>query len=334
MVRMVNVDIPEEDLRQDVLREAIAGRVPTIPSSVALTMLSDIDIPDVEPAVVLREVVRNEELESHVRIGAVRVYARVAGENSIPDLLAALESAEDGIAAAAATALANVGTPDQLDALERVRDGAGGGLLRARAAFAEALIVHRFGLSDRPIALPAVDAQDQPVGVGALAFASVRPGPGRRDRALKAIKRDLPWFDVGKQDVHEVQCGPRLLEVAIDKDFLGSDGTDRLSRGPGTPAVVAMQDLEYDDFYPGLIALSQPAGQDRVTVRLNRLTGEAVYIGEAAVRKGEVELDLRAADEPGVAPLAGRVRITSKGVEISGVSDRRTAPKRHPRREE
>jgi len=331
---MVHVDIPEEDLRQDVMREAIAGRVPKIPPSVALSLLSDIDIPGTDQQALLQDTVQNSELDPHVRAGAVGVYMRVGGEGSVPGLLQALESPMERVAAAAVAALGHVGTPDELEALQRLRGRRNGGeLLRERAAFAEALIVHRFGLTDREVVLPSAEAQPAPVAVGALVFSSVRPGPVRRNRALKAMKRDLPWFDVGKQDVYEVQCGARLLEIAVDRDFVGSEGAERLSKRPATPAVVALQDVEYDEFYPGLIALSRPSGQDRVAVQLSRLSGEAVYVAQGSLQRGELEFDLRAAQVPGVAPVAGSVRVTAKGVEISGVSDRRSAPKRSPQKE-
>ena len=79
-------------------------------------------------------------------------------------------------------------------ALQAAREGNGDELLNRRAAFAETLIIHRFGLTDVERELPSVD-DPEPVAIGALVFASVRPGTARRDRALKAIKRELPWFD-------------------------------------------------------------------------------------------------------------------------------------------
>jgi hypothetical protein len=322
---MVHVDIPENNLSAEILREAIAGEVATIPSSVALTMLSDIDVPEVDPAALLRDAVQNSGLARQVRVGAVRVYSRVAGSDSIPVLVDALDD-EDDIGMAAASALGNVGTPSELDALRRVRQR-GDGPLRERATFAEALIVHRFGLSDHQVDLAQPETQEAPATAGGMTFASVRPGLRRRDHALKAINRYLPWFDVGKQDVYEVQCGRRLLAVAVDLDV------QQLSARPAVPAVVAMQDPEYGEFHPSLIALSHPTSEGRVAVRLSRLSGEAVYVGEASVEDGRVELDLRAAAAPGVAPVIARIHATAGGIEISGVSSRQITTKRSPQRD-
>jgi len=332
MIRAVHVDIPSEELTQEVLQQALAGRLDTIPPSAALSLLSDADIPGTDGHAVLQDAMQNDDFEPHVRAGAVKVYMRAAGEGAVPALLQALESSEESVAASAASALGHVGSPKHLEALHRLRSGKGG-VLSTRAAFAEALIVHRFGLADRDVEMDSTETQATPVTTGALAFVGVKPGPGRKDQALKAIKRDLPWFDIGKQEVYEVQCGPRLLEVAVNRDFMGSDGPGKLSKRPATPTVIAMQDVEYDDYYPGLIGLTRPTGKNRIKLELTRLTGEPVYVGEGTVERGEIAVDLRAAQAPGVAAVAGRIRLTAEGVEISGISGRRSAPKKNPEKE-
>ncbi|XVV07700.1 HEAT repeat domain-containing protein [Actinosynnema sp. CA-248983] len=325
---MVKIDIPGVEPGSDVVRASLAGRVPRVPPSVALALLSELDVPGADRVELLRDSAESTDLDPHVRAGAVAVYARVAGADAVPTLLSAL-GGDDRVAAAAATALGHVGTAEHLDAL---RDRRGDGLLGDRARFAADLIVHRLGLTDQDDDVELPETAPPPQEVGALAFAAVRPGPERRSRALKAIKRDLPWFNPADHDVYEVQCGPRLLEIAVDRGVLGAEGKGKLRRGPATPAVVAVQDLEYDDFYPAMIALSRPRG-DRLAVRLTRLTGEDVYVAEGSLAEGDLVLELRAAQRPGAAPVAGRLRVTAREVEISGVSDQRTTPKRTPQAE-
>jgi hypothetical protein len=330
MAYRVHLDIPEADLREDTIVAAVAGRVPDIPPSAALALLAEADLTDADRQRVLRDAVRNAELDPQVRAGAVQIYARVAGEGSVPTLLGVLGDRTERVVTATATALGRVGTPDELEALRRLRTGDGGELLRARATFAEALIVHRFGLTDHELALPPVDLLPAPSAEGALAFTSARPGIARRDRVLKAIKRVLPAFDVSRQDVYEVQCGPRLLEIAVDQGFAGLEGAERLRSGPAAPAVIAMQNQEHDDFYPGLIALSDPDGKGGVTVRFSRLSGDVVYVADGSLQGKEFQLELRAARAPGATPVAGRVRVTAGAVEISGVSGTRSVPARIP----
>ncbi|MBE8518302.1 HEAT repeat domain-containing protein [Amycolatopsis sp. H6(2020)] len=322
---MVYVDIPESELSEEQIRNAVAGRISEIPSSVALSILADRDSPGIDRIAVLRDATRNQELAGHTRIGALRVYARLAHTDALPSIVEALESSETHLAAAAAETLGRTGTADNLEALQRLRTS-DDEVLRTRAAFAETLIVHRFGLSDRTADLPQPETLASPDPAGALTFTSVRPGTRRGGQAVEAIERALPWFAATVHQVHEIQCGRRLLEIAVDPGLAG------LRDRPAVPAVIATQNSEHGGFHPSLIALSRPAGQDEVTVSLHRLSGEAVYVGEGRMTENDIELDVRSVAAPGVAPIAVRVRGSASTLEVSGFSARRTARKRSPQR--
>jgi hypothetical protein len=330
MVHKVQIDLPEGDLREDTIVAAVAGRHPTITPSAALSLLATVDVPGADRQGLLRDAVRDDGLDPQVRAGAVQVYTRVAGAESVPDLVSVLDDRTGRVVVAAATALGRVGTPDELDALRRLR-GDGSELLHARVTFAEDLIVHRFGLTDRAVAPPPVEVLPAPSATGALVFSGARPGIGRRDRVLSAIKRELPALDVGNQDVYEVQCGPRLLEIAVSRDFVGLEGMATLRSRPAAPAVIAVQNQEHDDFYPSLIALSDPDGKGGVTVRFSRLSGDVVYVAEGTSQGDGLELELSTARAPGATPVAGRIRVTANAVEISGISGSRAIPARTPR---
>jgi len=317
----VRIDIPDVDVRPDVIREALAGRVAKLPPSVALSLISDLQIPDTEQQSLLQEVVQDSKLQPHVRAGAVRHYMRAGAKIAGPALLKLLESPEERVAAAAALALGQIGNAEDIPALEKAQKG---DLLRRRAAFAKALIVHRLGIADQVAELPAVKSQAAPI-VGALNFTSVRPGHDRRNRALQAIKREFPLVDSGKHDVYELQCGPRLMEIAIDRSFIGTE-VATLKQKPALPAIIAFQSVEYDEFYPRLIALSRPKGKEKVTLTLTTLTGDVVYFGDGSVNQGGAEFELHSAERPGVTAIAARVVITARGVNVNGVSSRVAAP--------
>jgi hypothetical protein len=332
MAHKVHLDISGEDLREGTIVDALAGRTSAIPPSAALSLLAEVDLPGVDRQRLLRDVLRNAELDPLIRAGAAQIYARVAGTASVPALLRALGDRTERVVAAVAAALGRVGTPDELAALRRLSSGGGGTFLRARAGFAEALITHRFGLTGQDVVLPPVAVLPAPTSAGALVFTGVRPGAARRDRVLSAITRDLPALDIGKHEVFEVQCGPRLLEIAVDRDFTGLEGMGRLTSRPAAPAVVVFQNQEHEDFYPGLIALSDPDGEDGVAVRLSRLSGDAVYVADGSVKGDELVLELRAVRTPGAVPVAARIRLTAGTVEISGISGSRATPAQVPRR--
>ena len=322
----VRIDLPEIDVRPDVIREAVAGRNSKLPTSLALALISDLQIPVTEQQSLLQEIVQNSQLQPHVRAGAVRHYMRAGVAVAGPTLLNVLESPDERVAAAAALALGQIGTAEHIAALEKTQKG--GNLLRQRGAFAKALIVHRLGLTDQVAELPPVKSQAVP-DVGALNFSSVQPGRDRRTRALKAINREFPSVDSEKQDVYELQCGPRLMEIAIDRKFIGT-GAATLSQKPALAGIIAFQNVEYDEFYPRLIALSRPNGKDKIKLSLTTLTGDVVYFGDGSVNQSGAEFELYSAERPGAIPIAARVVITAKGVTVSGVSGRVGAPAETP----
>lgn len=313
----VRIDFPETDARPDVIREALAGRVSRLTPSAALALVSDLQVTSAEQHSLLQEAVQDPRLESHVRVGAVRLYMRAGVVIAGPTLLKALESPDERVAAAAASALGQIGTAKHIPALEKVKKG--GDLLRRRAAFARTLIVHRLGIADQETELPPVKAQAAPEA-GGLSFTSVQPGRDRRTRALQAIKQEFPSWDAAKQVVYELQCGPRLIEIAIDHSFTGT-GVKTLKQRPALAAIIAFQSVEYDEFYPRLLVLSRPNGK-KVRLTLTTLTGEVVYWGDGSVDQGAAEGELHAAERPGVVPIAARVVATAKGLTVSGVSGR------------
>jgi HEAT repeats len=328
---MARLDIPQEDIQPDVVRAALAGQVERVPPSVALRLVTQLDLPSAGQQALLLDAVRDEKVEEYIRAGALRVYTLAAGESSIPELVKALDSPQERVAAAAASALGQVGTPEQLAALRRRKKG--GALLDHCVLFAQVLIVHRFGLAD-DVALPKPALQPAPVGTGALTFKTVRPGPERRKSAIEGLRREFPSLDAAKQDVYELQCGPRLMEIAFDQTFLGAAGPGERALRPAMPAIVAYADQEHGEFHPGLLVLSRGAAKERFTLVLTRVTGEQVYVGEGAGAKSEFEFDLHAVKAPGVAAITAHVRVTARGAEISGVSERRALPGVSPAKEQ
>jgi hypothetical protein len=91
--------------------------------------------------------------------------------------------------------------------------------------------------------------------------------------------------------------------------------------------------LTYPDTVVLKGSLSDPIGQERVSLRLTRPTGETVYMGEGSVGAEEAEFNLRSAKIPGIARADIRIRVTREGVEILGTSEARAAvPGRTPER--
>jgi HEAT repeats len=322
---VVRVEIPEEDKRPEVIRDALRGRVARVPQSLAFALVGELDIPSSQKRDIIREALQDPALDPPVRVQAARSLAQLEPDLATPELVRVLEEpdTEEVVAATAASVLGQVGEPDNLDQLQRTKESATSDYLRQRAAFAEAMIAHRYGLTDREVELPAAESQPPPQAVGALQFISRSPGRDRRRRALEGVQREFPRMNPGQQDVYEIQCGPRLIEVVVSRDLPGGEGMQALAQRPALPAVVAVLNEETEEFYPNLVALSSPQGQQRVSLLLTRLDGEPVYMGEGSVGDQGAEFEMRAANTAGIPRTAFKVRATRSGVEISGISDRR-----------
>jgi len=330
---VVYIDMPLQEITQDLAREALTGRVAQLSPSAVLALMEHGDVPDLDAQTALRDATGNQDLDVAVRAGAVRTYLHVAGADAVPALVDLLGSDQERVAVAAATALGQAGTADQLQALRDLRQRTGDDTTRQLVAFAEVLIVHRYGLTDEDVALPEVEAFDQgPIALAGRPFTGTRAAPERKRRALQSIKRDFPDLNTARQDVYDVQCGPRLMAVAVDTDAVGGTA-EQLGQRPAMPSIIALQDPEYGEYSSAYVILSRPAGQNRVTVQINRLgSGEALYTGTGKVGGEAAMVDLRTSNLPGVAPIEGRVRVTPAGVEISGASEDRVLASRNPQK--
>jgi hypothetical protein len=321
---MVRVEIPEEDKRPEVIREALRGRVPRVPQALAFALVPELDIPGPQKRDLIREALQDPAVGPPVRVQAARSLAQLEPDLATPELVRILEEPDvaEPVAATSAVVLGQIGEPDNLELLERVKGSATSEFVRQRAAFAEAMIVHRFGVTDREVELPAAESQPPPQPVGALQFISRRAGGDRRRRALEGVRQEFPRMNPGQQDVFEVQCGPLLLEVVTPRDMLGGEGMQMLAQRPALPAVVALLHTETDEFYSSLVALSSPQGEDRVLLLLTRLEGQPVYMGEGSVSQQRAEFEMRSVNAAGIPRTAFRIRATRGEVEISGISDR------------
>jgi hypothetical protein len=319
---VVRIDLPEEALESEVIREALAGRVPRLPATAMLARIADADLPNVDKSGLLRGVAMDSEADVGVRAGAVGTLARTDASAALPTAVDLIEDENDVLSSVAALALGRLGEPETLPILERTRREASGDLTRRAAAFAEMLIVHRFGLTDRHVELPEFDILPEPAGSGALAFVSVRPGAYRRGDALQRVSSDLHWVDPAGHEVFELQCGSRLLEIVVADDLLTAAGRQALLERPAVLAVVASLSVERDEFTTSLLALSSPTAGSSLSVLVTRLSGEPVYTGNGSATESGLDFTLRAVRAPGSAAVAVRARLSDDGLDIFGISGR------------
>lgn len=319
---MARIDLPNEAIEPDVLREALAGRVPTLPAATVLARIAGADLPNVNRASLLRDVAMDSETEVLVRAGAVGTLTRIDRAVALSTAVDLIDDDNDLLSSRAALALGRLGETDQLEILERTRRAASGNLTRRAAAFAETLIVHRLGLTDRQIELPEFDTLPAPAGSGALSFVSVPPGAYRRREAIQQVSADLPWVEAARHDALEIQCGARLLEIVVADNLVTRAGRQALLERPAIPAFVAAHSVEHDEFITLLLALSRPTAGGNLSILVTRLTGEPVYAGEAIATEAGLDVTLHSIRAPGITAVAVRARLSDDGIEIAGTSGR------------
>ena len=120
---MVRIDLPNEATEPEVLREALAGRVPNLPATAVLARIAGADLPNVDRASLLRDVAMNSETDVVVRAGAVRTLTRIDWAVALSTAVDLIEDENDLLSSTAALALGRLGETDQLEILEPHPEG-------------------------------------------------------------------------------------------------------------------------------------------------------------------------------------------------------------------
>jgi HEAT repeat protein len=180
---MVRIEIAPRFRKPDVVKEALAGRIEQLPPSVAIAMVQDLDINESEQRRILHEALEDRGLETRVRAQAVSALASLGAESAVEELVGVLDQPdlEAEVASRAVTILGRMAGREQLDRLEAVKEAAATEVLRERAAFAQALIVHRLGLTVHRVDLPIAERLRTPESAGVYQ---------QGDRLSQAVRRD------------------------------------------------------------------------------------------------------------------------------------------------
>jgi hypothetical protein len=315
---MVYVDVPAHRLRPGLLREALRGSADDVSSSTALSLLAnpDVDVPD--RAELLQDAVSAPEVADTVRASSLRTLAHFDAGQALAGVRD-LDASGEHLAVAAATTVGQLGEPEDVAALDRLRQTyAASDLLRRRVEFAGALLAHRFGLTERAGDIPAVDLLPVP-GAAATAFVSAPSGALRTSAVLAALQRELPWMVAGEHFLVDVACGGRVLGVVARQDLRDLAVRRRLFERPAVAAAVATESVEHGGVSLALLVLTRPAEEGRLAVIVTRPTGEPVYAGSATSSPdGTVTAELSGVRRPGGVACTIRALLSDAGPEIFG----------------
>jgi len=279
----------------------------------------------------LRELLRSSEADGFVKLQSLHDLALLDTESAVGEAEQVIRSGsprsveDENLFTASAALLGRMGRAEHLSDIEAAERDVTTEHGKQKIAFAGAMIAHRFGLFDRKFKLPQAKQLIAPKGFAATSFASKEPGTIRRRRAIEVVRVTFPWIEDANQEVREVSCGDRLMEIMLSRELTQGQGLEQIAKQPALPGFVAFSRPDEDTFYPALVVLSDPLDKQRIAVSVRRIDGEPVFVGEAILNAPTgFELALTTVSAPGVIAAAFKVNGKKDGFEITGQSEQRS----------
>jgi hypothetical protein len=329
---MVFMEIKSEDSNPQALLRAMVEQDEEIPASVALSLALDAGFDNQEKERFLNDVVHNANLPADVRAMAVVTAPELIGSEVIEDVERLLNDPDlpEEVATRAIAVIGWVGGVDQMAQLRSIEEATDSSLLRERARFVRVLLAHRHGALTEDMPPGDLRIQRGPHPASAIAITSRPIGHPWRLRVLRDLASHLSDWPDQQHATYALQCGSQALTIVTPVGGVSGERVrNRLVERPLVAAVVAAQNPESGTYYPVMLALTRPS-EEGFDLTLVRLTGEPLYIGQGNLVSYGADVGLAAVDAPGISAISGRIRLAEDGMEIYGVSARRSIPGRRP----
>lgn len=207
-----------------------------------------------------------------------------------------------------ATALGRVGTQEDLEELNKIKDNVFGAGWQKQIDFAAALLAYRERASGHEIVSKDVRRLAVPSGVGTRRMQLSALGQSEAKACLMSVAEALGG-DFSEQKAHQLQCGDNTFAQFWNGAVVGS----KLSEiaGKKTLLGVLTRKSRFDNSYAlSSYVLATPTGSNLELSVHRAKSGEVVYVGSMKVEGGLGRFELQAADRPGMS-----------AVNIAGVID-------------
>jgi hypothetical protein len=328
---MAFIEITPEHSNPQALLRSMVERDEDIRASVALSLAPDAGFDNREKERFLNDVVHNANLPADVRAMAVVTAPELIGSEVIEEMERLLNEPDlpEEVATRALAVIGRLGGVDQMAQLRSIEEAADSPLLRDRAHFARVLLAHRHGALSDDMRFGDLRIQGGPHPASAVAITSRPVGYPWRLRVIRDLAPQLSDWRDQQHATYALQCGSQALTIVTPVGVSGGPVRDRLVKRPLVAAVVAAQNPESGTYYPVMLALTRPS-EEGFDLTLVRLTGEPLYIGQGTLVSYGADVGLAAVDAPGISAISGRIRLAEDGMEIYGVSARRSIPGRRP----
>ena len=260
---------------------------------------------------VLLQIATNGEEEPRYRHLAVMGLYRMGGTRAREALMTAAEDADADSAAAIATGLGRIGTPDGLAVVERLVDLAPS-YAKNRVQFAATLLAYRHALDGFDVKAPTGKAlqdlgrrKSQPIEVHSA-------GDDDATQALAALVADPLDVDLTTDRAVHVDCEPNRFVWLWTKES-AAGGFAPFAKVKGVAGVLFRKRLFEEAYTLSAIGLVTPMSR-QVRMTLHRAeSGAVVYVGNVTP---DGAVDVKARNRPGMSAVNVSARVDAGGFEI------------------
>lgn len=281
----------------------------------------------------LAQVLENpREVRRHKAAAAVAL-GRVATPLAEQTLLRNLVDTADSALQEVLLSLGRIGGPGAIAAIDAVRLAPRHPAART-AAYAAALIAHRFGLPGHELPLPAAGdllplpaGQTRPIEFGPAESTDPR-------EVLESMKGQPYGIEFDAAALTWVRCAGEVNVICPNREFLGP-AVRELQKRPAIPALVALQSPETGEHSVSYVVFSRPAGVDEVALTVHRCTGKLALAGGARITGSRLHFELGSVRHPGAWAVLlrgsledGRFQVT-EGIGSTTPEKRRMPTQQH-----
>jgi HEAT repeats len=240
------------------------------------------------------------DTDPQVAVAAVKVLGRVADVTALPTLIEAQQRPDPAV--------------------------------RQRAAFAAALIAHRFNIRghDLPSVKTMTCLSAPPTAVAAKV--QVRPMPAEEATAVKASLERHAIALPPAIATWSIECGKRRWALTLDQSVLSPWKPETFASRRHYLGQLAPRNPTTGTYSPGLTILTTGQGAEHLEVGLYRSNGRMIFGGEGHITGQVMRFSVKAVDRPGAAATAIEGSYGPDGLELKITSSlRRTRPPLAPR---
>jgi hypothetical protein len=305
------------------------GGDPEIGRGEAFALLAAYPYPEREER--LGSVLRDRRESQSTRSAAAIALGRIASRDSQQVLLANLPTSEPVIQTEILHGLGRIGGPETLAAIETLRLSEDRG--KESAAFAAALIAHRWGLEGHELPLP---PEEHLLKIRAEKSEPVRVSPLTSEQAAKVIAdlaRQPYGIEYDPERLVRLECAWGRNVVCPNREFTSPGSVVRLAERKALAGVVALESPETGDYSVSYLLLVAPKGRS-ARILAPRCSGREALAGTGEVVDDRLEFHLRAVERPGAFPIeldgefTGELRFRRAVISLDRVPSRTPALRR------